>query len=119
MTEPAAAASINAEWEITPAEVKARLDRREDMLLLDVRTDQEVDLARIEGSHHLPMHDLHLRIDEIRAHERRPIVVYCHRGRRSLLVAAALRRAGFEDVRSMAGGIDQWSRTIDPSIALY
>ncbi|MCA9286856.1 MAG: hypothetical protein KDA22_16650 [Phycisphaerales bacterium] len=110
---------INPDWEVSPQEVRTRLDRGEKLFLLDVRTDQEVDLARIDGSFHLPMHDLHLRLDDLREHEARPMVVYCHRGRRSLLVTAALRRAGFEDVRSMAGGIEQWARTIDPRVPLY
>ena len=88
-------------------------------LLLDCRTRREYDIARLDDALLIPMHELEDRLDEIEAHRGRPIVVYCHHGRRSLVVTQALRRAGFGDVRSMAGGIEAWSQEIDPDVPRY
>ena len=65
------------------------------------------------------MDELPARIGELDVAREKLLVVYCHHGVRSLGVVAALREAGFESVRSMAGGIDRWSREVDPSIATY
>ncbi len=110
---------FNAEWEVTPREV-AKL-RQEDpgLVLVDCRTRQERDLARIEGSLHIPMQELSRHMETLREHEDDMVVVYCHHGSRSLKVAAALRNAGFTNVRSMAGGIGLWSADIDPSVPAY
>ncbi len=85
--------------------------------LLDCREPPEWAACRIEPAIHIPMGDIPARLQELDPD--RPIVVYCHHGVRSLGVVAALREAGFESVRSMAGGIDRWSREVDPSIATY
>lgn len=110
---------FNPDWEITPREFRRRRDAGESVVLVDCRTAAERDLATIAGSVHLPMHDLGSGIDALRAHESTPIVVHCHHGARSLQVTAALRQAGFDDVRSMAGGIHLWSLDIDPSVPVY
>ena len=110
---------FNPDWEITPREFRRRRDAGERLVLLDCRTPAERDLACIEGSVHVPMHELGARIEELRAHEASPVVVHCHHGARSLQVTAALRQAGFDDVRSMAGGIHLWSLDIDPSVPVY
>ena len=59
------------------------------------------------------------RIADLEPHRQREIIIHCHHGGRSLRVANWLRRNGFEGARSMAGGIDQWSLQIDPSIPRY
>ncbi len=87
-------------------------------LLLDVREPFEYATAAIAGATLIPMGDI-----PSRAHAEldpdQPIVVLCHHGSRSLSVTMWLRREGFEQVQSLAGGIDHWSRAIDPSIPLY
>ncbi len=65
------------------------------------------------------MHTLADHMLALREHEDACIVVYCHHGVRSLEVTLALRRAGFDDVRSLAGGIDAWSRMIDAAVPRY
>ena len=110
---------FNPDWEVTPREYRRRRDAGERIVLVDCRTAAERDLARIEGAVHLPMHDLARQLEGLREHESTPIVVHCHHGARSLQVTAALRQAGFDDVRSMAGGIHLWSLDIDPSVAVY
>lgn len=103
--------------QITPQEVKARLDRGERFLLVDCREADEHARCRIEGSRLVPMGDVpaHLGLFEAAA----DVVVYCHHGQRSLTVAAWLRQQGVERARSMAGGIERWSREIDPSVPRY
>jgi rhodanese-related sulfurtransferase len=94
-------------------------ERGEDVLLLDVRTPREHAVARIEGAALVPLQQLPARVEELRPYADRPVVTVCHRGMRSLQAAAFLRQAGFRDVRSMAGGIDLWSRAVDPSVPRY
>jgi rhodanese-related sulfurtransferase len=109
----------NAEWEITPRELQARRGKPEEPLIVDVRTAQERAIGCIAGSVHIPLADLEAQIETLREHEDREICTLCHHGVRSLRAAAALRRAGFEQVRSVAGGIHLWSVDIDPSIPIY
>jgi len=110
---------FNPDWEITPREFVRRRDGGETIVLFDCRTAPERDQARIDGALHVPMHELGARIEGLRAHESTPIVVHFHHGARSLQVTAALRQAGFDDVRSLAGGIHLWSLDIDPAVAVY
>lgn len=118
----------NPEYEVTPRFVAAALqDGAEPILLLDCREHDELAIARIEGALHIPMSELGSRIDELEQHaeacgsagQPARIIVSCHSGRRSLQVALLLREAGYEDAASMAGGIDWWSRQIDPTVPRY
>lgn len=107
------------EWEISPREFVRRRTAGEELILIDCRTAPERDLARIEGALHVPLHELGARIPELRRFETQPVVVHCHHGARSLQATAALRQAGFEDVRSLAGGIHLWSLDVDPQVPVY
>lgn len=95
------------------------LEGGEDLLLVDCREPEEYAIARIEGALLVPMSELAERVAELEPHRARHIIVYCHHGGRSFRVAAWLRRQGFEQAQSMAGGIDLWSQTIDASIPRY
>jgi rhodanese-related sulfurtransferase len=101
--------------EINAEELKGLLS---DVTLLDVREPWEFQIARIEGSKHIPMGDVpsraHKELDPD-AH----IVVVCHHGVRSLKVTHWLRQQGFEQVLSLRGGIDAWSRTVDATVPVY
>ncbi len=111
---------FNDNWEITPRELKGMLhDPSSDVLLLDCRTADEHAICRIEPSVLAPMGDLAAMLDDLREHQDRTIVIHCHHGHRSLRAAAFLRQQGFEDVRSLAGGIDLWSVDIDPAVPRY
>jgi rhodanese-related sulfurtransferase len=106
------------EFEISSSQVKSLQKRGEQLTLLDVREPWEWDTARIEGSKHIPMGDIPARVHQ----ELDPddhIIVVCHHGVRSLTVTNWLRQQGFEKVQSMRGGIDGWSRTVDPKVPLY
>lgn len=99
--------------------VKSMLDDGGDFLLLDCREVDEYEAARIDGAVLMPMSELRERVGELDAHCEGEVVVYCHHGHRSLRVAMWLRQQGFADAKSMAGGIDEWSQQIDPSVPRY
>jgi adenylyltransferase/sulfurtransferase len=103
--------------EVTPRQAREALLRGE-ALLLDCRQPFEHELARIEGDVFIPMHEVLDRVEELEPRDR-PIIVYCHHGVRSISVTLALRRLGFADVRSLAGGIDLWSIDVDPTVPRY
>jgi rhodanese-related sulfurtransferase len=106
------------EYEINPESVQQMLTGGEGFTLVDVREPWEFDLAHIVGAKLIPMGDV-----PSRAHQELDpedhIVVYCHHGVRSLNVTAWLRQQGFEKAQSMAGGIDEWSRKVDPKVPIY
>ena len=85
--------------------------------LVDVREVGEWEIARIPGARLIPLGELPGRLAEL--DPRRPIVTYCHRGVRSMRALEILRAAGFQDVRSLAGGIDAWARDVEPGMARY
>lgn len=88
-------------------------------LLLDCRQPEEYATAKIEGALLIPMSELPQRLSELEQHRERRVIVHCHHGGRSLRVANWLREQGFAQAQSMAGGIDEWSREIDPSVPRY
>jgi rhodanese-related sulfurtransferase len=104
--------------EITPAEVKAKLDSGSAILMIDVREPEEHRICRIDGSRLIPMRSIPQHLEELREEDGQ-IVVFCHHGVRSLSVVDWLRRQGVENSTSMAGGIDLWSRRIDPAVPRY
>ena len=103
--------------EIAPAELARWRASSKAFTLLDVREEDEVAFASIPGSTHIPMREIRRRLDELPAEE--PIVVLCHAGVRSEYVVRALRAAGHPDVYNLAGGIDAYSREVDPSVPRY
>ena len=86
-------------------------------LLVDVREADERALASIEPSVHIPMHELPRRLHELPRD--RALIVYCHTGVRSQLVAGFLEQNGFQGVANLRGGIDAWSREVDATVARY
>jgi rhodanese-related sulfurtransferase len=106
------------EYEISVADLKSMRDAEQEIIVLDVREPWELDVARINGSKHIPMGDIPARFNQ----ELDPddhIIVVCHHGVRSMNVTAWLRQQGLEKVQSLRGGIDRWSREIDSSVPLY
>ena len=105
------------DFEITPEETKQKLASGE-AKLLDVRESWEHQTARIEGAKLIPMGEVPARAHQELDPEEH-VIVYCHHGRRSLDVTNWLRQQGFDKVQSMRGGIDAWSRKIDPKVPVY
>jgi len=106
------------DFEITVEDLKQQLDAGADLTVLDVREPWEYEAAHIDGSKLIPMDQIPVRVNQ----ELNPedhIVVICHHGIRSANVAAWMQQQGFERVQSLRGGIDRWSRAIDPKVPLY
>jgi rhodanese-related sulfurtransferase len=103
--------------EITPAEVKQRLDRGEKLVLIDVRELWEFSVCRIAGAKLIPMGTVPANLQALDTDDE--IVVYCHHGVRSLDVTVWLRGQGVEGAKSLAGGIERWSVEIDPNVPRY
>ena len=103
--------------EITPADVKARLEQGEKLVLIDVREPWEYALCRIEGAKHVPLGTLAASLETVPDVDE--VICYCHHGMRSLDAAAWLRFHGIERAKSLAGGIERWSIEIDPKIPRY
>ncbi len=103
--------------EITPQDLKTRIEARRAPMLLDVRQDWETKLCRLPNAVHIPIEEIELRVEELNPEDE--IVVYCHQGVRSAAVAHYLRSLGFTSVRNLAGGLDAWARTVDPTMRRY
>jgi rhodanese-related sulfurtransferase len=104
---------------ITPGELAAWLldAQREKPVLLDVREPWEYEKAHIEGTLLIPMREVPARVAQI--DEAKEVVAICHHGGRSMQVAMFLEKNGFKRVHNLVGGIDAWSRTVDPAVPLY
>jgi rhodanese-related sulfurtransferase len=97
-------------------ELKERLARGEEIVILDVREKDEFEYANIGGKW-IPLGELPMRLSEL--DREREICVLCHHGVRSARATEFLRRSGFAKVLNISGGIDAWSERIDPSIRKY
>jgi sulfur-carrier protein adenylyltransferase/sulfurtransferase len=102
--------------EITARELKARLDRGDDLYILDVREPHEYQIANI-GGHLIPLGELSKRVNELDSS--REIVAHCRSGKRSAEASEFLRKAGFRKLWNLKGGILAWSDEIDPSVPKY
>jgi adenylyltransferase/sulfurtransferase len=102
--------------QIEPEELHRRLNRGDDIFVLDVREPHEYQICNL-GGHLLPLRDLPQRISELDSS--REIVVHCKSGERSTKAVALLRSSGFHKVLNLAGGITAWSDKVDPSVPKY
>lgn len=105
-------------WEITPLELRRRLDLGEPIVLVDVREPWEANIASLPGAVLIPLNELEYRAEE----ELDPmddVVLFCHHGVRSMEAALILWDHGYEQVKSLAGGIDRWTQQVDPSLPRY
>jgi len=105
--------------EITVQEAKALLDSASPPRLVDVREADEFEFCKIAGAELLALsafaQDFAARLPD----KSQPIVLYCHHGMRSLRATEFLSGHGYTAAKSLAGGIDQWSREIDPAVGRY
>jgi sulfur-carrier protein adenylyltransferase/sulfurtransferase len=111
-----AAAPASTVPEITPRELKSRLDRGDDIYVLDVREPHEYQICNI-GGHLIPLGDLSRRVNELDSS--REIVAHCRSGKRSAEAAEFLRKAGFKKLWNLKGGILAWSDEVDPKVPKY
>jgi adenylyltransferase/sulfurtransferase len=111
-----APAAVTQVPELTPREVKSRLDRKDDLFILDVREPHEYQICNING-HLIPLGELPRRVHELDSS--REIVVHCRSGKRSAEAAEFLQKAGFRKIWNLKGGILAWSDQVDPSVPKY
>jgi molybdopterin/thiamine biosynthesis adenylyltransferase/rhodanese-related sulfurtransferase len=102
--------------EITPRELKARLDKGDDIYVLDVREPHEYQICNING-HLIPLGELPQRVHELDSSKE--IVAHCKSGKRSAQAVEFLRGAGFKKIQNLKGGILAWSDEVDPSVPKY
>jgi adenylyltransferase/sulfurtransferase len=109
------------EMEIEPISVKQMMDNGKNFTLVDVRNQGEYEICRIDGSTLIPLDVIEERkIEKLNGLKKADeIVLHCKAGVRSLKAAKALIDIGFENVKSMRGGIEEWAETIDPSMPRY
>jgi molybdopterin/thiamine biosynthesis adenylyltransferase/rhodanese-related sulfurtransferase/molybdopterin converting factor small subunit len=104
--------------EISPEELRREMaDKGPNLVLIDVREPHEWEIAHIEGARLIPLGQLPERLAELDGHSE--IVTHCHHGARSMKALAVLKGAGFNRVRSLAGGIDAWADRIEVGMPRY
>ena len=103
--------------EISAPELKARRDRGENPVVIDVREEWELQLARIPGVVHVPMNQVPERLPELSRDVE--TIVMCHAGGRSMRVAHFLANQGFTNVANLTGGISAWSELVDATVPQY
>ena len=110
---------ISAVPELTPLELKERLDRGDPIVLVDVREPYEHAIADLPevGQKRIPMREIASRANELDPHAE--LVLYCRSGARSGRVVAHLMARGFDRVWNLKGGVLQWREDVDPSLQAY
>jgi adenylyltransferase/sulfurtransferase len=103
--------------ELSPRDLAARLQQRDDVHLIDVREPYEWRIGRIDGAELMPLGGIYTWAAKLDPN--REIVLYCHHGQRSRAAAEFLCAQGFARVSNLTGGIDRWSTEVDPSVSRY
>ena len=103
--------------EISAKELKAKMDREEKFVLIDVREPNEFEINKIPGAKLIPLGTLPERVSELDSADE--IVIHCHFGGRSAKACELLQKIGYKKVKNLAGGIDAWSQDVDPSVPRY
>ena len=106
-----------AAGDIEPTEVKQKIDRGDDFVLIDVREPHEYQICNIPYAKLIPLGELPKRVNELNTADE--IVAHCKSGMRSAKAVDFLKQAGFKRVRNMKGGILAWSDKVDPSVPKY
>lgn len=107
--------------EITVQELKQKIDAGERLFILDVREPFEQYQSKLdhESVTLIPVGELPDRVDEIEAEQSSEVICMCRSGGRSAKACRFLEKKGFENVKNLKGGINQWAKDIDPSLPVY
>ena len=103
--------------EISPTQLNERIERGDDIVLLDVREPHEWDITHLEGAKLIPVGQIQSRANELSTADE--IIVYCKGGTRSARAVQELQGLGFRRLKNLTGGINAWSRDVDPDVPLY
>lgn len=109
--------SAGVEWDITASDLASWLEEDDAPVLIDVREPHELEIAKLEGAELIPLGELAARMSELDSADE--IVLMCKGGTRSARALELLAGAGFRKLKNLKGGINAWSREVDPSIPLY
>lgn len=110
---------IKTQAEISPRELKSRLDSGEKLVILDVREPHELKICSLVNTVHIPMGELADRLTELDKYKDGDIVVYCRSGGRSGRCVEYMRLQGFNRALNLTGGILEWADQIDQSMNKY
>ncbi|CAG0949663.1 putative adenylyltransferase/sulfurtransferase MoeZ [Planctomycetaceae bacterium] len=105
--------------EITPAQLKARLDKGDKPFLVDVRNANELGICKLAYDAWIPLPEFGSRWEELLKHKNDEVIIYCRSGARSGQATQFLKQQGFSHVRNMLGGMLRWSSDVDPSVPKY
>ncbi|MCC6573533.1 MAG: molybdopterin-synthase adenylyltransferase MoeB [Planctomycetes bacterium] len=105
--------------EITPRELKERMDSGDKPFLVDVRNANELDICKLDYDAWIPMPQFGDRWNELEKLRDKEVVIYCRSGARSGNITAFLKQQGFKNPRNLVGGVLRWSSDIDPSMPKY
>ena len=105
------------DYAISVQELKNRLDKGDEIFLLDVREPHEFSMAKIEGSVLIPLGTLPTSLNQLNPNDE--IVALCHKGMRSADAVGFLLQQGFNNVKNLVGGIDAWSVEVDQTVPRY
>jgi len=104
-------------YTITPTELKSKLEKGDQLVLLDVREQWEFDLAKLNGSTLIPLATLPQSLGKLNRDVE--IIAICHHGMRSADATNFLLQQGYPNVKNLVGGIDAWSVQVDRSVPRY
>ena|SRR5688572_9425830 len=104
---------------ITASELASLLKLPDAPKLLDVREQEEFEIASLPDARLVPLGQIPASIEQIADWKNEAIVVYCHHGIRSMHAIHFLAQAGFTNLTNLSGGIDAWSREVDPQTPRY
>jgi adenylyltransferase/sulfurtransferase len=116
-TTAAAGGTVTNEWEITPVELKRRIDTGEKLQIVDVREPNEFQINRIPGTTLIPLGELPQRYRELDLD--REIILHCKMGGRSAKAQDFLRTVGVTNTKNLRGGVLAWIDQVDPSQPKY
>jgi len=108
---------LSGEWEIEADELASRLQRGENLRLIDVREPHELEISHLQGAELFPLGSLASRLHELDSAQE--MVVFCKSGTRSARAVELLAGAGFRKVKNLRGGINAWAEQMDPDLPIY
>jgi len=108
---------VSEEFQITVDELKDKIDKDQEVVLLDVRERMEWEIARLQKAVLMPVAQVPGRVNELSTADE--IVVYCKTGIRSARITNFLRELGFRKVKNLVGGIDEWAERVEPEMPRY
>ena len=109
--------SAGADWDISPLEMKTRLNHDPGLILLDVREPHELEIAAIKGAKNIPLGEVAQRMSELDSAQE--MIVFCKRGSRSARAIEILSSAGFKKMKNLKGGINAWAEDVDKTLPVY